>query len=1077
MLDVIRHDESDCIFLGEFSQQDADAGAVIVDPCSLPAGTRIATTLGHSEVLPSMDFETYSEAGFVIGDKVKGTGSGGKSGLPAVGTPVYAEHPSTEVLSLYYDLKDGKGRRRWLPGMPDPTDLLSHIASGGLIEAWNITFEFWIWNMVCVRKLGWPPLPLTQCRCAMAKAKRHSLPGSLDNAAKVLGTPQKDKDGKRLLDKLSRPHTPTKQRLEHRWTPATAWEDFCKLYDYNEGDVVAEDHASARIPDLTPYELDVWLMDQTINARGVQVDIETLDKALDILGQAERKYTMELAKITQGAVGSVSEVAKFVDWLATLGVRAPNMQKDTVAELLKDPALPPIARRALEIRDGLGAANVKKLRALKLQVSSDGRLRDQYRYCGADRTGRWAAGGVQLQNITARGPKLARCEDNIHCGKLFGADVSEIGCPRCGSWMWHEEPEWTIEGVEQAIEDIRTGSLEHVEKMWGAPIAVLCGVLRGLFMAAPGKKLVCCDFSAIEAVAAACLARCDWRIEVFSTPGECIYTRSAAKITGTPMSVYKQYKQEHGTHHPDRKKIGKIAELACFGPRTQVLTRRGYVSIAEVKQTDELWDGVEWVKHQGVVNKGKRNTLELDGVTVTPEHPVSLKSSWKEARELALNPSTLRRALEIGSESLPSLDFNQERKNAARSLLVAAAARLFSAHSRIFTKESRPAASGAGGIKRVRPMSRSTASTRTSFLMLNTVGGWLIGCALLLRVAIHRPANSTQTMAAEVSQCTTVGAGRTAPLHSFNTSSRWSVGTTRLLKWTAETLTATTKRATSGLLRAVRTWPISARFAQCKPESTSWSTVYDVVNAGPRNRFTIKTDSGHLIVHNSGYGGWVNAWKAFGCDMDDQEIKEQVLAWREASPEIVEMWGGEYKWCGPGKWDYRPELHGLEGAAMQAIMNPGTCYSHHDITYGVADDILFCRLPSGRYLHYHKPRLIPTEDKLNRGPAHTITFEGYNSNADKGHLGWCRMETFGGRLFENVVQAVSCDIQAEALLRLERNGYSVVMHTHDEGCAEVPDDPAYNVERMEAIMSERPTWASWWPIRAAGWEHTRYQKD
>ena len=87
------------------------------------------------------------------------------------------------------------------------------------------------------------------------------------------------------------------------------------------------------------------------------------------------------------------------------------------------------------------------------------------------------------------------------------------------------------------------------------------------------------------------------------------------------------------------------------------------------------------------------------------------------------------------------------------------------------------------------------------------------------------------------------------------------------------------------------------------------------------------------------------------------------------------------------------------------------------------------------------------------------------------------METFGGRLFANVVQAVSCDIQAEALLRLERNGYSVVMHTHDEGCAEVPDDPAYNVERMEAIMSERPTWASWWPIRAAGWEHLRYQKD
>lgn len=800
MIDVIRHDESDCIFLGEFSQRDADAGAVIVDPCDLPAGSIIQTALYQSEVLPSMDFETYSEAGYRIGDKVRGVGSQGKGGLPVVGTPVYAEHPSTEILSLYYDLKDGKGRRRWLPGFPSPQDLLEHIARGGLVEAWNITFEFWIWNMVAVRKLGWPPLPLHQCRCAMAKARRHSLPGGLDNAAKVLGTPQKDKDGKRLLEKLSRPHTPTKQRPAHRWTPATAWEDFCKLYDYNDGDVVAEDHASARIPDLTPYELDVWLMDQTINARGVQVDVETLDKALDVLGQAERKYTMELSQITQGAVGSVSEVAKFGDWLASQGCHLPNLQAQTVRDALNGDLMPLTepARKALEIRDSLGAANVKKLRSLRLQVSSDGRLRDQYKYCGADRTGRWAAQGVQLQNITAKGPDVAQCED-INCSRFFGPscatplppDGGYSGCPHCGSWMWHELPkgEWPIEAVESAIQDIRTGSLEHVERIWGAPIATLCGVLRGLFMAAPGKKLVCCDFSAIEAVAAACLARCDWRIEVFSTPGECIYTRSASKITGTPMEVYEQYKKDNGGHHPDRKKIGKIAELA------------------------------------------------------------------------------------------------------------------------------------------------------------------------------------------------------------------------------------------------------------------------------------------------SGYGGWINAWKAFGCDMDDQEIKRQVLAWREASPEIVEMWGGEYKWCGPGKWDYRYELHGLEGCAMQAIMNPGQCFSYNDITYGVKDDILFCRLPSGRFLHYHRPRLVPTEDKLNRGPAHSITFEGYNSNSTKGPVGWIRMETFGGRLFENVVQAVSCDIQAEALLRCERAGYPIVMHTHDEGCAEVPDSPSYSVEAMEKIMSEKPTWASWWPIRAAGWEHARYQKD
>lgn len=777
-----------------------------VDPTGFRAGTLIPAGLGTSEVLPSMDFETYSEAGYVFVPvphdptvtrwqppyKVKGAGPGGKGGLPVVGTPVYAEHPSAEILSLCYDLKDGKGRRRWLPGFPDPVDLLDHIRDGGLIEAHNATFEWYIWNLIGVRRHGWPVLPLNQCRCSKAKAKRYSLPGGLDPLARVLGTIQKDKAGHNLTRKLSIPLTPTKNRPAHRWTPATAWADFAAFYDYNNQDVVAEDHASAQIPDLTPYELEVWQMDQTINARGVQVDTVTLDAALDILDQTERKYTAELFQLTGGAVCSVSEISMLADWIRARGVPMDNLQADTVTHKIRElravPSAAPAVLRALEIRDTLGAANVKKLRTLKLQVSSDGRLRDQYVYCGADRTGRWSAGGVQLQNITAKGPKACQCEA---CEKTFGAETNPDACPRCGSFMFHGLPEWTIDAVEQAIEDVRTHDLAHVERVWGDPIAVLCGCLRGLFTARPGHKLVCCDFSAIEAVAAACLSRCQWRIEVFSTHGK-IYEASAAKATGIPFEEILAYKKEYGSHHPARKGVGKIRELA------------------------------------------------------------------------------------------------------------------------------------------------------------------------------------------------------------------------------------------------------------------------------------------------GGYGGWINAWKNFGADKyfeDDKAIKADVLKWREESPEIVDMWGGQFRWVGPGKWDYMPELFGLEGAAIQAIMNPGKCYAVHDITYGVADDVLLCRLPSGRFLHYHRPRLHDVPDKLNRGAAVQITFEGYNSNAQKGRVGWGRWETYGGRLFENVVQAVSCDIQAEALLRLERAGYPVVMHTHDEGTAEVPDDPAYNVPTMSAIMSERPAWASWWPLKAAGWEHFRYQKD
>lgn len=779
----------------------------ITDPMQLRAGTLVKTALHVSEILPSMDFETYSEAGYIFvpneehgslvvnGRKkwippysVKGV-AGSKKGLSAVGIPVYAEHPSTEILSLYYDLKDGAGLRCWLPGTSDPADLLNHIARGGLIEGHNATFEWYIWNLVAVKKLGWPPLPLPQLRCSMAKSKRYSLPGGLDAIAAVLGTAPKDSDGKRLLEKLSQPHSPTKHRAEHRWTVTTAWEDFKRLYEYNAQDVVAESQISARIPDLTPYEFSIWQIDQVINARGIAVDQNALDSAINIHVLAAEKYNNELKELTQGEVENVNQNKRFISWVVSQGIKTRSLDEAHRAKLLKGTFLPANVRRALEIADLIMSANIKKLYTLKRQLSCDGRLRDQYRYCGADRTGRWAAGGVQLQNITAKGPKPAQCDDE-NCGRYFGAATDNVRCPHCGSWLWHEVPEWNVHAARSALQDIRQERLDLIEEVWGAPVDVLCGCLRALFISKPGTRFLCCDFSAIEAVAAACLSRCQWRIDVFNAPGECIYTQSASKITGNSLDFYKSYYYEHGAHHPDRKTRGKIAELA------------------------------------------------------------------------------------------------------------------------------------------------------------------------------------------------------------------------------------------------------------------------------------------------SGYGGWINAWKNFGADkhFTDEEIKENILKWRQESPEIVEMWGGEYKWGGPGKWDYYYQLHGLEGAAMQAIMSPGNCYAHNDITYGVSDDILFCRLPSGRYLYYHKPRLTQIEDKLKRGPAHQITFEGWNSNPLKGPIGWHRWETYGGRLFENVVQAVSADIQAEAILRCEAAGYPVVLHTHDEICAEVPHGYG-SLEEMAAIMSQRPTWANWWPLRAAGWEDTNYQKD
>lgn len=233
-----------------------------------------------------------------------------------------------------------------------------------------------------------------------------------------------------------------------------------------------------------------------------------------------------------------------------------------------------------------------------------------------------------------------------------------------------------------------------------------------------------------------------------------------------------------------------------------------------------------------------------------------------------------------------------------------------------------------------------------------------------------------------------------------------------------------------------------------------------------------------------GFGGWIGAMKGFGADefLDESEMKTAILAWRDASPEFPEMWGGQSR----GRFqDARPELFGLEGCIVSAIVGPGTAYAYRGISYQMHGDVLYCQLPSGRLLTYHEPRLAPSSRPYANSWEHEITYAGWNSNPMAGEMGWVRMKLYGGKAFENVVQAVARDIQAHAVVACERAGYPVVMQTYDEIVAEVPiieclfpeGTHSKSVEKLEAIMMDVPAWARGWPIKAkGGWMGQRYGK-
>jgi len=480
-----------------------------------------------------IDFETYSEAGYIFNpdrNRWESIAASPPHGIGAVGAAVYSEHESTEILSLAYELPDGRGSRFWAPGLPDPADLFEHIRAGGLVEAHNSAFEFYIWRNVAAARLGWPELPLRLLRCSMARARAFSVPGSLEGAGVALGADiKKSADGARLLRKFSIPRNPSKNDTRRRIRPEDDTADAARLYAYNLQDIAAEAEIRRRTPELSPVELSTWYLDQRINARGVCIDTSALDNCIEIVRQADYKYTRELMILTNGAVTSASEIAKLQNWLAGIDCPIYALDSDTVAYHLRRPDLDPRARRALEIREILSSASVKKTAAISRRLCRDGRLRDLFAFCGAERTGRWAGRGPQPQNLPRSGPNI-------------GA-------------------EWNPAAVEAALDVIALRSLPTVELVYKNALEAVAGCLRGLFVAGPGKDLICSDYTAIEAVVLAELAGEAWRSEVFKTHGM-IYETSASRITGIPFEHYIEHKKNTGEHHPTRNKIGKVAELA-----------------------------------------------------------------------------------------------------------------------------------------------------------------------------------------------------------------------------------------------------------------------------------------------------------------------------------------------------------------------------------------------------------------------------------------------------------------------------------------------------------------------------------
>lgn len=199
-----------------------------------------------------------------------------------------------------------------------------------------------------------------------------------------------------------------------------------------------------------------------------------------------------------------------------------------------------------------------------------------------------------------------------------------------------------------------------------------------------------------------------------------------------------------------------------------------------------------------------------------------------------------------------------------------------------------------------------------------------------------------------------------------------------------------------------------------------------------------------------GYGGAVGALASMGAldmGLTEEELPGLVNSWRGANPNIVQFW-----------WE-------VDAAAMKAVREKTTTRVGR-ITFGYRSGILFIQLPSGRQLAYVKPRI-----RMNKFDREGLSYEGVGESKK-----WMRIETYGPKLVENIVQATARDLLALAMLRLSERGFSIVMHIHDEAVVEVPEGES-SVEEISTLMAIAPDWAEGLPLRADGYECEFYKKD